>query len=153
MAVFKIKLEDKAAFLNRLEKQGVSLSSNQIKDNKLKEYFEVTINDPEQLEIARAILKQSPKINTIKEMKQLTKNQLTKIIREELDVVKKEKQLKEDATALAWIPAAAAALGIAGTALKSIMDIMKQKGYKGLEGFMKAASEFKSGAGDIASKF
>ena len=153
MAVFKIKLEDKAAFLNRLEKQDVSLSSNQIKDNKLKEYFEVTINDPEQLEIARAILKQSPKINTIKEMKQLTKNQLTQIIREELSAIKKEKQLKEDATALAWIPAAAAALGIAGTALKSIMGIMKEKGYKGLEGFMKAASEFKSSTGDVASKF
>ena len=153
MATYKIKLEDKAAFLNRLEKQGEGLKSTQIKDNKLKGYFEVTINDPEQLEIAKAILKQSPKINTIKEMKKLTKNQLSQIIREELNNVKKEKQLKEDATAFAWIPAAAAALGIAGTALKSIMSIMKQKGYKGLEGFMKAAGEFKSGAGDVASKF
>ena len=35
MSVFKIKLEDKAAFLNRLEKQGVGLDSTQIVDNKL----------------------------------------------------------------------------------------------------------------------
>lgn len=154
MATYKIKLEDKAAFLNRLEKQDVALSSSQIKDNKLKGYFEVTINNPEQLEIVKTILKQSPKINTIKEMKKLTKSQLSEIIREEVKNVKKEKkQLKEDATAFAWIPAAAAALGIAGTALKSIVNIMKQKGYKGLEGFMKAANEFKANSGDIASKF
>lgn len=156
MAKYKIKLEDKAAFLNRLEKQDVALNSSQIKDNKLKGYFEVTIDDPEQLEIARTILKQSPKINTIKEMKKLTKSQLSEIIREEVKNVKKEKEKKkldEAAVDFAWIPAAAAALGIAGTALKSIMSIMKQKGYKGIEGFMKAASEFKSGAGDIASKF
>jgi hypothetical protein len=33
MATFKIKLEDKAAFLNRMEKQGVGLDSTQITDN------------------------------------------------------------------------------------------------------------------------
>ena len=72
MSVFKIKLEDKAAFLNRMEKAGVGLDSNQIIDNKLKGYFEATIDEPKQLEVAKSILKQSPKINTIKEMENNT---------------------------------------------------------------------------------
>ena len=68
MATFKIKLEDKAAFLNRMEKQGVGLDSTQITDNKLEGYFEANIVEPKQLQVAKGILKQSPKINTIKEM-------------------------------------------------------------------------------------
>jgi len=93
MATFKIKLEDKAAFLNRMEKQGESISSEQIKDNKLEDYFEVDIINPEQLEVAKVILKKSPKINTIKEMKKkLTKDQLKEMIRQELQGVLAEKK-------------------------------------------------------------
>jgi hypothetical protein len=92
--VFKIKLEDKAAFLNRMEKQGQAIDTQEIKNNKLEGYFEVTINNPEQEKMAKDILKQSPKINTIKEMKKsLTKNELKEMIRQEL--TKKKKKLDE----------------------------------------------------------
>ena len=80
--VFKIKSEDKAAFLNRMEKMGETISSEQIKNNKLEGCFEVIIDNPKQLEIAKAILKQSPKINTLKE--KLTKSTLKEMIRHEL---------------------------------------------------------------------
>jgi hypothetical protein len=92
--VFKIKLEDKAAFLNSMEKQGQAIDTQEIKNNKLEGYFEVTINNPEQEKIAKDILKQSPKINTIKEMKKsLTKSELKEMIRQEL--TKKKKKLDE----------------------------------------------------------
>jgi hypothetical protein len=97
MATFKIKLEDKAAFLNRLEKQDVPMDSSKIKDNKLEGYFEVDIVDPKQLEVVKTILKQSPKINTIKEMKKsLTKDQLKEMIRQELQGVLAEKKKMKD---------------------------------------------------------
>ena len=80
--VFKIDSKDKAAFLNRMEKQGETISSEQIKDIKLEDYFEVEITNPKQLEIAKAILKQSPKINTLKE--KLTKSTLKEMVRREL---------------------------------------------------------------------
>ena len=90
MAIFKIKLEDKAAFLNRMEKQGEAIDSKDIKDNKLEGYFEVTINDPKQEQMAKDILKQSPKINTVKEIKKsLTKDQLKEMIRQELSLSNK----------------------------------------------------------------
>jgi hypothetical protein len=88
--VFKIKLEDKAAFLNRMEKQGQAIDTQEIKNNKLEGYFEVTINNPEQEKIAKDILKQSSKINTIKEIKRgLTKSKLKEIIRQELSLSNK----------------------------------------------------------------
>lgn len=98
MATFKIKLGDKAAFLNRMEKQDETISSEQIKDNKLEDYFEVDIINPEQLEVAKAILKKSPKINTIKEMKKsLTKDQLKEMIRQELSgVITEKKKMKDE---------------------------------------------------------
>ena len=97
MATFKIKLEDKAAFLNRLEKQDVPMDSSKVKDNKLEGYFEVEIVDPKQLEVVKTILKQSPKINTIKEMKKsLTKDQLKEMIRQELQGVLAEKKKMKD---------------------------------------------------------
>jgi len=80
--IFKINSGDKAAFLNRMEKQGETISSKQIKDNKLEDYFEVEITDPKQLETAKAILKQSPKINTLKE--RLTNSTLKEMVRREL---------------------------------------------------------------------
>jgi protein subunit release factor A len=92
--VFKVKLEDKAALLNRMEKSGDEISSNQIKDNKAEGYFELTVTDPEQLKIVRSILNKSPKINTIKEMKKsLTKSELKEMIRQELS--KKKNKLDE----------------------------------------------------------
>jgi hypothetical protein len=85
MSTYKIKLEDKAALLNRLEKQDIAIDSFDIKDNKLKGYFEFTVDDPEVNSIIKTILKKSPKINKIKENKVLTKTQLLQIIREELN--------------------------------------------------------------------
>jgi hypothetical protein len=97
MSDYKIKLEDKAAFLNRLEKQGITVDSFDIKDNKLKGYFEFSIDDPQSNEIIKTILKQSPKINKINEMqKKITKGQLAQIIREELDAAGIKNTLNED---------------------------------------------------------
>jgi hypothetical protein len=99
MAIFKIKLEDKAAFLNRMEKAGVELNTDQTVDNKLEGYFEVTIDEPKQLEAAKLILKQSPKINTINKMdnkKKLTKDELKEMVRQELQgAMSKKKKLSE----------------------------------------------------------
>lgn len=86
MATFKFNLEDKAAFLNRMEKAGVALDTDQIVDNKLESYFEVTIDDPKQLEALKTILKQSPKINNIKmnSNKKLSAKDLKEMVRQEL---------------------------------------------------------------------
>lgn len=93
---FKIKLEDKAALLNRMEKADDELSSNQIKDNKAEGYFELIVDDPKQLEIVKSILNTSPKINTIKEMKKsLTKSELKEMIRQELNEKKKIEDKKK----------------------------------------------------------
>jgi len=94
MSNYKIKLEDKAAFINRLDKQGIGVDSYEIIDNKLKGYFEFTTNDDVTDNIVKTILKQSPKINQLKEMVKLTKGQLAEIIREELATMKKEKSKK-----------------------------------------------------------
>jgi len=77
MKTYKIKLEDKAAFLNRLEKVGVKVDSYEIMDDKLKGYFEFTTTDPVTDNIVKTVLKQSPKINQLKEL-------LRKMVREEL---------------------------------------------------------------------
>jgi hypothetical protein len=100
MAIFKIKLEDKAAFLNRMEKAGTELNTDQTVDNKLEGYFEVTIDEPKQLAAAKIILKQSPKINTINKMdnkKKLTKDELKEMVRQELQgVIAERKKLAEN---------------------------------------------------------
>jgi len=77
MKIYKIKLEDKAAFLNRLEAAGIPADSYNVVDNKFKGYFEFTTTDPVTDNMVKTILKQSPKINQLKEL-------LRKIIREEL---------------------------------------------------------------------
>ena len=77
MKTYKIKLEDKAAFLNRLEKFGVNIKSYEITDNKLGGYFEITFFDDSDIDKVKVILRQSPKIDQIKEM-------IYKIVREEL---------------------------------------------------------------------
>jgi len=64
-------------------------------------------------------------------------------------------ELEEDAVDYAWIPAAAAALGIGATMLKGIVDIMKQDGGKGLDGFLKAVKKYREmyKDTDVATKF
>lgn len=89
MSHYKIKLDDKAAFLNRLEKLDIRVDSYDIIDNKLKGYFEIDVEDEQANTIIKSILKSSPKINTVKEMKQkITKAQLAEIIREEMGKMK-----------------------------------------------------------------
>jgi hypothetical protein len=147
MATFKIKLEDKAAFLNRMEKQDVGLDSTQIVDDKLKGYFEVTIEEPKQLQVAKGILKQSPKINTIKEMennkKKMTKDELKEMVRQELQAVLAEKKkaaedkekLDENEEILEESPAAeilsilagVAGLGLGSAAIMKAQDVLKAK--------------------------
>jgi hypothetical protein len=147
MATFKIKLEDKAAFLNRMEKQGVGLDSTQITDNKLEGYFEVNIVELKQLQVAKGILKQSPKINTIKEMennkKKMTKDELKEMVRQELQAVLAEKKkaaedkekLDENEEILEESPAAeilsilagVAGLGLGSAAIMKAQDVLKAK--------------------------
>jgi 5,10-methylene-tetrahydrofolate dehydrogenase/methenyl tetrahydrofolate cyclohydrolase len=74
---YKIKLEDKAALINKLEKVGVQVDSFDIKNDKLDDTFEFTVTDPNTIKTIDTILSQSPKINQVKE-------QLKAMIREEL---------------------------------------------------------------------
>lgn len=144
MATFKIKLEDKAAFLNQMEKAGVELNTNQMVDNEFKGYFEVTIDEPKQLQIAKGILKQSPKINTIKEMennkKKMTKDELKEMVRQELQAVLAEKKkvkgeekldeavLEESpAVEILSILAGVAGLGLGSAAIMKAQDVLKAK--------------------------
>ena len=145
MATFKIKLEDKAAFLNQMEKAGVELNTNQMVDNEFKGYFEVTIDEPKQLQIAKGILKQSPKINTIKEMennkKKMTKDELKEMVRQELQAVLAEKKKAADdkdkldeatleespAAEILSILAGVAGLGLGSAAIMKAQDMLKAK--------------------------
>jgi hypothetical protein len=68
MSTFKIKLEDKAAFLNRAKKYGVEVDTSNIKNNKLEGYFTATIDNPEDIAIIKKILRQSPKIDILREV-------------------------------------------------------------------------------------
>jgi hypothetical protein len=165
MATFKIKLEDKAAFLNRMEKAGVGLDSTQLVDNKFKGYFEVTIVEPKQLQVAKGILKQSPKINTIKEMennkKKMTKDELKEMVRQELQAVLAEKKkvkdedkekLDENEEVLEESPAAeilsilagVAGLGLGSAAIMKAQDVLKAKKpelFKKLQGISSAVAK------------
>ena len=161
MATFKIKLEDKAAFLNRMEKAGVGLDSTQLVDNKFKGYFEVIIVEPKQLQVAKDILKQSPKINTIKEMennkKKMTKDELKEMVRQELQAVLAEKMkakgeenldeaiLEESPAAeILAILAGVAGLGLGSAAIAKAQDVLKAKKpelFKKLQGISGAISK------------
>jgi hypothetical protein len=160
MATFKIKLEDKAAFLNRMEKAGVELNTNQAVDNKLEGYFEVTVDEPKQLEAANLIIKQSPKINTIKEMenkKKLTKDELKEMVRQELQGILAEKKKEVDdkdkldeatleespAAEILSILAGVAGLGLSSAAILKAQDMLKAKKpelYKKLQDISSAIS-------------
>jgi hypothetical protein len=102
MAIYKIKAEDKAALLNRLERLNVNINSNDLKNKSafqngtVVNYFELSINDPEQEEKINSILNQSPAINKISEMetkkKKMTKDELKEMVRQELQAVLAEKK-------------------------------------------------------------
>ena len=77
MKTYKIKSEDKAALLNRLEAVGVEVNSLSIKDNESEDYFEITFLNDEDIEKMKTIIRQSPKIDVLKEF-------LRKLVREEL---------------------------------------------------------------------
>jgi predicted ATP-binding protein involved in virulence len=77
MKTYKIKMEDKAALLNRLDAAEVDTDSYKIVDNKLEGYFEFTLMTPEDIEKTKIILRQSPKIDKITEI-------LRRLVREEL---------------------------------------------------------------------
>ncbi len=137
MSDYKIKLEDKAAFINRLDKQGIGVDSYEIVDDKLKGYFTFTTTDSVTDSIVKTILKQSPKINKLKEMAKLTKSQLAEIIREELASMKKtkKKQIDEVSIGELWNMLSPAAI-IAGTGLgayKALMAGTKKEIKKQLE--------------------
>jgi len=77
MKTFKIKMEDKAAFINKIEKLGIKVASNNIKDDLLTNTFMIQTEDPEEIRVIKSVLKSSPKINDLKEM-------ISKIIKEEV---------------------------------------------------------------------
>ena len=74
---YKVKMEDKAALLNRLEKAEVNTDSYSLTDNKLEGYFLITFDNPIDISKAQTIFKQSPNINRIKEA-------LRKMVREHI---------------------------------------------------------------------
>jgi hypothetical protein len=76
MKNYKLPLKDKAALLNRFDKVGIRVDSFDIKDNKIDNTFEFTVEDPEAEKAIDTVLKQSPKLDKLKEV-------LRKMIREE----------------------------------------------------------------------
>ncbi len=153
MAIYKVKAEDKAALLNRLEKLNVNLNSNDLKNKSAFQngtvinYFELSVNDPEQEEKINSILNQSPAINKISEMetkkKKMTKDELKEMVRQELQAVLAEKKKvkgedkkekideNEDVSESLLADAApilATLLGVGGTLAASIIaDLRKAK--------------------------
>lgn len=103
MKTYTIKLEDKAAFLNRLQKAGYSVASNDIVDDELNGTFTLTSNSPEQDVAIKTILKQSPSINDVNKnkmdnnKKSIKKDELKEMIRQELQGVLQEKKKVKDA--------------------------------------------------------
>jgi hypothetical protein len=106
MAVYKIKSEDKAAFLNRLEKLNINVNSNdlvnktKLQDGKVISWFELTVTNPEHEQQINNIINQSPAINTISDMettkKKLSKDELKEMVRQELQAVLAEKKKVKD---------------------------------------------------------
>jgi len=84
MKTYKIKMEDKAAFINRLDKLEVSVDTYEIVDDKLHGLFEFSTDDPHVIETIKTILKQSPKINDIHEhklLRKLVKEEIQRLLR------------------------------------------------------------------------
>jgi cell division protein FtsX len=75
--IYNIKMEDKAAFINKAEKMGFQIDSFDIKDNKITNTFSITVSTPQDVEVVKAVLKSSPDINDIKEV-------IKRVIQEEI---------------------------------------------------------------------
>ena len=68
---FTIKSEDKAAFINRLEKLGIAIDSYDVVDDKLNNSFSIEFTDPEVISTVNQVLKRSSKINQVKSSKKV----------------------------------------------------------------------------------
>jgi len=66
---FTIKSEDKAAFINRLEKLGIAIDSYDITNNKLDNTFSIEFTNPQVIDMVNQVLKRSSKINQVKSSK------------------------------------------------------------------------------------
>ena len=77
MKHYKLPLRDKAALLNKFDKVGIKVDSFDIKDDKINGTFEFTVDDDQTQKAINAVLRQSPKIDQLKEM-------LRKLVREEI---------------------------------------------------------------------
>ena len=158
MTVYKIKSEDKAAFLNRLEKLKINVSSNDLKnktklqDGNVISWFELTVTNPEHEQQINNIINQSPAINIISEMetnkKKMTKDQLKEMVRQELQAVLAEKKkvkdedkkdkLDENEEVLEESPivdilgilAGVGGIGLTGAAIAKAQDMLKAKNPK-----------------------
>lgn len=162
MAIYKIKSEDKAALLNRLEKLGVKVSSNDLKNKtelkgeEVVSYFELNTDDPNLIQKIDSILNQSPAINQLSDMenkkKKMTKDELKEMVRQELQsilaekkkVKGEEKKAKLDEATLEESPivdilgvlSGVAGIGLGSAAIAKAQDMLKAKNpelYKKLQ--------------------
>lgn len=73
MATFKIKAEDKAAFINKLEKLGIEVDTSSMKNGtdsrggKIIKWFTFDVPNPDDVKQVKAMLRQSPAITKLKE--------------------------------------------------------------------------------------
>ena len=95
---FTIKSEDKAAFINRLDKMGIPVDTYKIHDNVLDNSFSIEFTDPESIKMIVQMLKKSPKIDTIKEKL----NKVFKNVYTDKAVVVKEAELDFNPNELEW---------------------------------------------------
>jgi hypothetical protein len=63
---YTIKSEDKAAFINRLDKLGIAVDTYKITDNKMDGSFSIEFIDPNTINMINQMLKKSPKIDQVK---------------------------------------------------------------------------------------
>jgi hypothetical protein len=95
---FTIKSEDKAAFINRLDKMGIPVDTYKIHDNVLDDSFSIEFTNPESIKMIVQMLKKSPKIDVIKEKL----NKVFKNVYTDKAVVVKEAELDFNPDELEW---------------------------------------------------
>lgn len=95
---FTIKSEDKAAFINRLDKLGIPVDTYKIHDNVLDDSFSIEFTNPESIKMIVQMLKKSPKIDTIKEKL----DKVFKKVYTDKAVVVKEAELDFNPDELEW---------------------------------------------------
>jgi hypothetical protein len=64
--IFTIKSEDKAAFLNRLEKLGIAVDTFDIRDNKIDKTFSVEFKTPDAIKFVKKVINKSKGIDQVK---------------------------------------------------------------------------------------